>query len=223
VSYNTRKRIFTRLGLAVWAMATLVLCFVIAILVNEMLRNGQSPLASFKNAVQTEDNAAPAKPQSSTGPAGTKEIQLYFCAENGQGLAPEPATIEFAASTVENCRRAIAGLIGGPRQNGFSPILPANARLRGLYLLDSGDLVVDFASEVALAHARLKSAGMEAMLVCGIVSTVTQPALQGQDKAAVKRVRFLVEGAPPTDGFPSHLDLSQPITPDPGWIQAVAG
>ncbi len=219
MGYYTRKRVFTRLGLAVWAMATLVLCFVIAMLVNEMLRNGQSPLASFQVSPTAEDNTALPKPQPAAS-AGTKEIQLYFSGDNGQGLAPEPATIEFSGSTVENCRRAIAGLIGGPRQNGFAPILPANARLRGLYLLDSGELVVDFSSEVALAHARLKSAGVEGMLVCGIVSTVTQPALRGQDKTEVKQVRFLVEGAPPTDGFPAHLDLSQPLVPDPSWIQA---
>ena len=222
MNYDTRKRILTRLGLAVWAMATLILCFVIAMLVNEMLRNGQSPLASFQNPTTAEDNAAAARPLAA-GPAGAKEIQLFFSADNGQGLAAEPSTIEFTGSTVENCRRAVAGLIGGPRQTGFAPILPTNARLRGLYLLDSGDLVVDFSSEVALAHARLKSAGVEGMLVCGIVTTVTQPALRGQDKAEVKRVRFLVEGAPPTDGFPSHIDLSQPIVPDPGWIQAAAG
>ncbi len=222
MSYDTRKRILTRLGLAVWAMATLILCFVIAMLVNEMLRNGQSPLASFQSGAPAGGNAAPAKPQPG-GAAGTKDIQLYFSANSGQGLAAESATIEFSGSTVENCRRAIAGLIGGPRQNGFTPILPTNARLRGLYLMDSGELVVDFSSEVALAHARLKSAGLEGMLVCGIVATVTQPALRGQDKAEVKRVRFLVEGAPPTDGFPAHVDLSQPIAPDPGWIQAATG
>ena len=221
MNYYTRKRILTRLGLAVWAMATLVLCFVIAMLVNEMLRNGQSPLASFQSPT-AEDNAATAKAQPA-GPAGTKAIQLYFSGGDGQGLAAEPSTIEFTGSTVENCRRAMAGLIGGPRQNGFAPILPTNARLRGLYLLDSGELVVDFSSEVALAHARLKSAGLEGMLIHGIVSTVTQPALRGQDKAEVKRVRFLVEGAPPTDGFPSHIDLSQPVVPDPSWIQAAAG
>jgi hypothetical protein len=203
-------------------MATLILCFVIAMLVNEMLRNGQSPLASFQSETPAPSKVEPAKPQAA-GPAGAKEIQLYFSGDNGQGLAAEPATIEFSGSTVENCRRAIAGLIGGPRQNGFAPILPTNARLRGLYLLDSGELVVDFSSEVALAHARLKSAGVEGMLVCGIVTTVTQPELRGQDKAEVKQVRFLVEGAPPTDGFPAHVDLSQPILPDPAWIQAATG
>ena len=221
MNYYTRKHILTRLGLAVWAMFTLVLCFVIAMLVNEMMRNGQSPLASFQMSATTEDNAAQTAPKPA-GPGGTKDIQLYYSGENGQGLAAEPATIESSGSTVENCRRAVAGLISGPRQNGFSPILPTNARLRGLYLLDSGELVVDFSSEVALAHARLKSAGLEGMLVYGIVNTVTQPALRGQDKAEVKRVRFLVEGAPPTDGFPSHLDLSQPILPDPSWTRATA-
>ncbi len=218
---DTQRHILKKLGLAVWAMATLILCFVIAMLVNEMLRNGQSPLASFQSETPAAGNAAPVRPQS-VAPGGTKEIQLYFSGDSGQGLAAEPSTIEFSGSTVENCRRAIAGLIGGPRQNGFAPILPTNARLRGLYLLDSGDLVVDFSSEVALAHARLKSAGLEGMLVCGIVNTVTQPALRGQDKAEVRRVRFLLEGAPPTDGFPSHIDLSQPVVPDPSWMQAAA-
>ena len=221
MSYETRKRIVTRLGLAAWAMATLVLCLVIVMLVNEMLRNGQSPLASFRSAPDTEASATAAAAKAApAGTAGTKEIALYFCADNGLGLAPETSTIEVGASTVENCRRAITALAAGPRQNGVSPVLPSNTRLRGLYLLDSGELVVDFSSEVALAHARLKSAGLEGMLVSGIVGTVTQPALQGQDKAEVKRVRFLVEGAPPTEGFPSHIDLSQPVLPDPGWVQA---
>jgi len=222
VRTDTKKSILVRLGLAVWAMATLILVFVIVMLVNEMLRNGQSPLASFRSEAPAEGKAAPASPQP-VGPAGTKEIQLYFSAADGKGLTAEAATIESAGSTVENCRRAITGLIGGPRQGGLTPILPGNARLRGLYLLDSGELVVDFSNDVALAHARIKSGGVEGMLVYGIVATVTQPALQGQDKAEVKQVRFLVEGAPPTDGFPSHVDLSQPILPDPSWAQAATG
>jgi len=222
VSYYTRKRILARLGLAVWAMVTLILCFVIAMLVNEMLRNGQSPLASFQSAAPAEGTAVPAKPKT-PGPAGTKEIQLFFSTGDGQKLVAEPSTIEFSESTVENCRHAIAELIGGPHQNGNVPILPTNARLRGLYLLDSGELVADFSGELALAHARIKSAGLEGMLVYGLVNTVTQTALQGGDKAEVKRVRFLVEGAPPTEGFPAHLDLGQPVIPDPGWNQAAAG
>ena len=217
---DAKKHILARLGLALWAMTTLILCFVIVMLVNEMLRNGQSPLASFQSEAPAQGNAAPAKTQAA-GPAGAKEIQLYFSGDSGRGLAAEPSTIEFSASTVENCRRAIAGLIEGPRQNGFAPILPANTHLRGLYLLDSGELVVDFSSDVA--QARIRSAGVEGMLISGMVATVTQPALQGQDKTEVKRVRFLVEGAPPTDGFPAHADLSQPVVPDPAWIQAATG
>lgn len=61
---------------------------------------------------------------------------------------------------------------------------------------------------------------MEALMVFGIVNTMMQPPLQGEDGLTVKQVRFLFDGGAPQEIFPAHIDLSEPLVQDRRWVQA---
>jgi len=164
---------------------------------------------------------APAQPASRSVavPLGTREIVLYFAGADGASLVPEKRRIDIVPSAVENCRAALRELIAGPSRLHF-PVLPGTAKVRALYLLDDGELVIDFSGEIQPDTAALRSATLEALMVYAIVNTVTQPELRGEHAKGARRVRFLVEGSPPRETFPAHLDLSAPIAPDPRWIAA---
>lgn len=199
-------------------MATLILLFVLAMLVNEMARSGQDPL----HALRPEET--PPNPSQSAlrapGPLGTREIKLYFSAQDSRMLAAQPAVIEFSQRTVENCRKAILALISGPRLDHLATVLPDKTSLRALYLLENGELVVDFSSEMLLSVQRPQSTEMETLMLAGVINTLTQAELRGEDGEQVYTVRFLIDGVVPQDGFPAHVDVSAPLVQDRRWIQA---
>jgi hypothetical protein len=146
-------------------------------------------------------------------------VTLYFADTEGKSLAPDLGRIAITDSTVENCRNALDALLKGPR-DGLTPILPPPAAIRGVYLLEDGELVVDCSMDLETELKRIRSASLESLLVYGVVNTLTQPAVQGAKDVRVTKVRFLIEGSSPRETFPSHLDMSNPIAPDPGWIGA---
>jgi len=217
-----RRESIRRALLALWAMGTIILVFVIGILMYTMMDQGQSPLA-LVNKIKPP---APVERPASTEAAPrqhTKEVKLYFAAPSGGHLAAEARPIEFGESTVANCRQALEALIQGPTtSDSFAPIIPNGAKLRALYALENGELVIDFSQSQLSQQKAMASASSEALFVYGIVNTVTQTALQGTTGATVKAVRFLFEGFAPQEAFPTHLDLSAPVTPDPSWNEPVS-
>jgi hypothetical protein len=212
-----RRSAVRRVLLSVWAFVTLVLVFCVILLAVEMVRQGQDPLASVK---KTAPGAIP-PPISGMEAAATKDITLFFASADGRQLAPELGRIDFADSTVENCHKALEALIRGPREP-LTPILPSSTKIRGMYLLDQGELVLDLSMELESELKRVRSASLEGLMVYGIVNTLTQPALQAgsgnAQSAVVNTVRFLIEGAPPREAFPAHVDVSLPAGPNPEWV-----
>lgn len=219
---ENKKSALVKLGLSLWALATLILCFVAVLLFNELVRNGANPLAPLSPARETGTVSGNTAPEGNPK-AGSKEISLFFALPDGTALAAEPAAIEPGAATVENCRRALEALIAGPRRGGLSPVLPAGTKMRGLYLMDSGQLIVDLSGELALAFNAVKSASAESLMVQAVANTVAQESLCGPDAARVAQVRFLVEGAAPQEGFPAHIDLTMPVVPDQRWVRTAGG
>ena len=162
--------------MAVWGLGTLVLLFVVVLLVGQLMKNGQDPFDPLR-AKQSKNAPAPAAKTAT--PMGQHPVRLFFGDGEGRALAPEERVMDFSDSTQENCRRALALLITGPQPE-HTAIFPAQVQLRALYLLDSGELVLDFSRDLLSAGARLKSASFEALLVYGVVNTLTQPALQAK-------------------------------------------
>ncbi len=203
--------------LAIWAMATVVLLMVVGLLIYEMARQGQVP---FGMGGLAEGPSGPVS--EAMGGAPTREIRLYFASRDGRLLVAESRRITPSRNTLENCRLALDALLEGPHDV-LTSILPTSAKVRALYLLDDGELVVDFSRELALESRR--SASAEALMAYGVANTLAQNALQGAAGEAVGRVRFLVEGAAPEESFPGqgHFDFSRPISPDYDWVMTPAG
>jgi spore germination protein GerM len=206
--------------LTAWGMVTLILAICIALLVNEMIKSGQDPLNAFKN--QNAQVAAKVIESTQNTSRQTREVLLYFAEANTRSLVPEKQHIELTDSVVENCRAALQNLIAGP-QTDLTPILPAATKIRAMYLLDNGELIVDFSRELISSHARTKSASLESLLVYGVVNTLTQSNLQQATAQRIEKVRFLFEGAPPQENFPAHIDLSGPVAPNREWIARPTG
>ena len=203
--------------LSAWAMATLVLFFAVIFLVSEMIRRGQDPLE-----VSALDPPKRAARTTSDAPRVTKDVQIYFVNADGTGLAPETRSIAFGDDTVENCRQALLALIEGPRE-GLLPTVSSTADIRAMYLLPNGELVIDFSRALEGGMADAKSAWAETMMVRSIVASLAQPGLRGGAEQSVRSVRFTIEGAPPQDAFPAHVDLSEPVAPNSDWFRVAAG
>lgn len=214
-----RPTLGRRALLALWGMVTVVLFFCVVLLLASMLKRGEDPLAAVD---LKRPMPAPAPSGEAMGLEPTREITLYFAQPDAQRLAGEPVSVSISDSTTENCRRALEAIIQGPR-SALAPIVPPSAKVRALYLLESGELVVDFSIELELDLKKRSSASLESLMVYGIVSALTQPALQGTPETPVKTVRFLIEGQPARETFPAHFDVSEPVAPNPEWVAAAPG
>lgn len=206
-----------QLFIALWGLGTLILLFTVILLIGQLMKDGRDPLDMVRPR-NTESANAAATARNAVS-MGKRAVRLYFADGEGRALVSEEREIESSDSTQENCRRALDALMAGP-QSGGTPIFPAAVQLRALYLLDSGELVLDFSRELIAAGGRFKSASFEALLVYGVVNTLCQPPLQAKGGTPVRQVRFLFEGAPPQEGFPAHLDLSAALQPDTSWVAA---
>ena len=210
-----KPSMFRKVFFAIWGMATLVLFLTVGLLVLEMSQRGQNPLTIVS---ETEP---PPKPQVTTNNQTTdyRNVLLYFSNPNGHDLMPERRSIRFSSSTAENCKRALKELMTGPREE-LLPIVPPDTDIRAAFLLDTGQLVINFTRDLKVGA--INSASAEALMIYGIVNTVAQPELVGNDGKRVHSVQFLVEGTIQADQFPAHFDLSEPVEPDAQWIASTS-
>lgn len=218
MSDQMRDDALRKVFMALWAFVTLVLVFLVILLVGQMMEQGQDPLSILRAPQENASDASALAAGAYSDAPGQREVRLYFASADATRLAPATANIAHTDSTVENCRAALRLLIAGPPE-GLTPILPPDAQVLALYLLGNGELVVDLSREIISFHTRFKSAGLEALMTYGIVNTLTQPALAGRRDGEIRSVRLLLEGSPPVDTFPAHLDWSAPLTADPRWAE----
>lgn len=198
--------------LTLWGLATLILVGCLALLLYGRTEQGENPLD-----ITIADRPVPNLPPLVTRdtPTTTRDVQIYFADANGVRLQAELHSIPFVEDTVANCRAALSRLIDGPRE-GLTPVIPDATEIRGIYLLDSGELVVDFAK--SLEAGQIKTASAELLMARAVVATLVQPRLAGENDTPVLSVRFLFEGSPPQDMFPAHIDLSEPLGFEKSWV-----
>ena len=224
-----RRAAVRRLLLMAWGLVTLTLLFCVGVLAIEMSRKAPETTAKPAETTGQVAEAPTAGTPASTpvSPEGgmigllgqSHEVDLFFADGEERLLVGEKSRISLGGSTEENCRRALEALIKGS-QNVLSPILPPSTKVRGVYLLPGGELVVDLSIDVETELKKLRSASVESLMVYGVVNTLTQPALKEGKDEVITSVRFLIEGAPPRESFPAHVDLSLPVVADPSWIAA---
>jgi spore germination protein GerM len=203
-----KRGLVSRAGLVLWGLFTLALLFSVILLTLQLIELGSNPL-SF--AVTEPVPTAPITP-ASDDVTKTQPVALYFADPENGLLRVERRDMEIAASTVENCRRAVLELAKGST-SGLAPVMRPETQMHSLYRLEDGELVVDLSGE-ALDPART-SAGAEARLAYSLANTLTQRALQ-EDGPPVQQVRVLIDGLP----YEGHIDLSAPYGPEPDWVSA---
>ncbi|MCP4642624.1 MAG: GerMN domain-containing protein [bacterium] len=206
-----RGLFFRKIALAAWGMLTMTLLFCIILLVNEMIQQGYDPLAVTESAAPVSEVAAPVES------IVARPVQLFFADPAAQFLSPEVRDFRPDPDTAANCREILGHLIAGPRELN-TPILPPSTEVYGVYLLGDGELVVDFSIDFLARQQR--SAAAEALMVHGIVHTLAQPGICAPRQIPVRSVRFLVEGAAPSETLPGrgHLDFAEPVCPDSAWL-----
>ncbi|HJP36533.1 MAG TPA: GerMN domain-containing protein [Gammaproteobacteria bacterium] len=204
---------------ALWGMATLVLLFSVALLVYEMIQKGRNPL---EFTILQEAQRVNIPEVVDVEGQETRGIQVYFGDVSGSTLVGETRRVKYNPEhTLENCRTALEALIGGPETPEAVRTLSPGTKIRGIYLLEYGELAVDFSRDLEAGH--IPGVSSEMLMVKSIVTTLTQSAIRGRDAAAVRKIRFLFEGSPPGESFPVHIDLSEPVLPKPDWRPLAPG
>ncbi len=215
MSEATPKNVVRIALLSIWGVITLVLVFTVSVLFYQMYQQGQNPL-------NFDEDTSPAtiRPSSTPTPLAPKEtveVALYFASPTSTTLIAHPQHLELTENTLENCRQALLSLIAGPANATASPILSPKTRIRAMYLRENNELVVDFSRELEAGH--INSATADRLMVHGITKTLSQPALRAKNDRIVQSIRFLFEGSSYQGAFPSHYDLSAPISLEPYQTQ----
>jgi germination protein M len=145
----------------------------------------------------------PVPPEEAGEVERVREVTLYFASSDANSLVPEHRQIVSSNQVLENLRRVIESLIGGPGGDGI-PTIPSSARLRSVFIHDkvahidfSPEIVEDFSGGTA----------SEYMLISSLVQTICA------NFHEVEAVAILVEGNE-IDTIGGHLLINQPLRPE---------
>ena len=196
-----------------WAMLTLFLVFSLALLAHQLTTGGELSF-SLPDTLLTESQRGDGEEYVAPDPVQRRQVRLYFAETDGSGLTAERRRLHLGGEQTDNARRLLEALIEGP-ESGLAPIAPPSAEVRAVYRYGENELVIDFSRE--LLQDLPKSATSEALLVHGIVHTLTQGAAQENGDTPVDRVRILIEGASPHQSFSTHFDFDDPVRRDRDW------
>ncbi|HYA48513.1 MAG TPA: GerMN domain-containing protein [Burkholderiales bacterium] len=145
--------------------------------------------------------AAPAPAAESTA---RRTVTLFFLSDNDDLLHGETREIAAGPSAADEAERALAELIKGSAGGLVSP-LPAEARVRQVFITKEGVAYVDFGREIMEKSSYGSSSELAA--VFSVVDTLAY------NFKSVKKVAILVEGAE-KETLGGHIDLTQPFPPD---------
>lgn len=185
----------------VWVVTLISLCGFGAYLIGQLLK--ESSVGTGPSTDLTEQVSAPTNP--------TNEFKLYFCAPGTQDLAVETRQLRVEKMDPQQLmKRVITELVRGP-VSVLIPTLPDQTTVNSMFLLEGGELVIDFGKEIRDHHPG-GSFG-EMITVYSVVNTLTE------NFDEVESVRFLVEGSD-VETLVGHMDLTEPVLPDLGRVVA---
>jgi spore germination protein GerM len=145
----------------------------------------------------------PAQTDVAVEPESAREITLYFGSRDADGLVAEHRRIAASGKVLENVRKTVEELIGGPKQ-GAVATMPSSVRVLAVFIHDK-TAYLDFSHEI-MDDFTGGTAG-EYMLISSIVQTTCAnfPEVEG--------VRILVEGKE-VDTVGGHLYISRVLRPE---------
>jgi hypothetical protein len=191
----TRRAI---LGILAFAAGAVVLWWLLFVAAPAWFRGGAAP-----------DVTATA-PAPATEPQRKITATLFFISEDGMSLVPVQREVAFAEPAVEQARYVVEAQIAPPAPP-LASAIPAETRLRAIYLSERGDVFVDLTGEVTARHTG--GALDELFTVYAIVNslTVTLP--------AISRVQILIDGKE-VDTLAGHVDLRNPLSRNLAWVKS---
>lgn len=200
------KNILRTAALSLWGLLTLILLFTLAMVFYDQYQRGQNPLAF---AVDQSEIAVQQPLSADAIVTSATEVPIYFASPNSLFVRPENRKLSLSSSTVQNCREALKRIIEGPESSTLIPVVSNKTEVRAMYLLENGELIIDFSRSLEAGH--INSATAELLMIRSITQTLFQDSLRGERDLAVRSIRFLFEGAPYQHSFPAHIDLSDPV------------
>jgi spore germination protein GerM len=183
-----------------------IVVLVFAVFAGWILFVGLPRLYTARKAATTAAVSATAPP-----PAGSAvrkiTATLFYVSADGMNLTPMQREVPFAPSTAEQARAIVeAQLAAAPP---LVSAIPAETRLRDVFITERGDAFVDFSGEIASRH----SGGTldEIFTVYTIVNALTV------NLPAITRVQILVDGKE-VDTLAGHVDLRHPLAKSLDWV-----
>jgi germination protein M len=146
-----------------------------------------------------------------TAPAGSAvrriTATLYFVTDDGNALAPVQREVPFAADVSQQATAILEAQLA-PAPPLLSAV-PADTRLRNVFVTDHGDAFVDLSGDVVAKHTG--GSLDELFTVYTIVNALTV------NLPAVQRVQILVDGKE-VDTLAGHVDLRHPLAKSLEWV-----
>jgi spore germination protein GerM len=151
-----------------------------------------------------EIGAPKAAPPAATEPTARKTVTLFFLTDGDDLLHGETREIAAGPSVADEAERALAELVKGSTAGLVAP-LPAETRVRQVFITKEGTAYVDFGREITEKFSYGSSSELSA--VFAVVDTLAY------NFKTIKKVAILVEGAE-RETLGGHIDLTQPFLPD---------
>lgn len=142
-------------------------------------------------------------PPESEPPGETRIVTLFFLSEEDTLFHPEERRIMSSPAVVQEAEEVVQELIKGSNKGNLSA-LPAEARLRQLFITKDGVAYVDFSKE--LMEKLPSGSSTELAAVYSIVNTLAY------NFEAIKKVFILVEGGE-KETLGGHISLSRAFVP----------
>lgn len=159
-------------------------------------------------ATSRTPTAAPAPVAKATEPERKIQARLFYVSEDGHGLTGVEQDVAYGADPGAQARAILEAQTLPPAAPLVSAI-PAGARVRAVFVAN-GAAYVDMTSELVSAHPG--GSLNERLTVHTLVAAITT------NLPAVTRVQVLVEGKE-VDTLAGHVDLREPLTPNPEWVR----
>jgi spore germination protein GerM len=155
-------------------------------------------------------------PAAATGPASAgpaAEVRkitatLYYVSDDGMALVPVQREVPFGATVVEQARAIIEAQLAAAAAPLVSAV-PADTKLREVFVTERGDAFIDLSSEVTGKHPG--GSLDEIFTVYTLVNALTV------NLPAVTRVQILVDGKE-VDTLAGHVDLRHPLSKNMEWV-----
>ena len=157
-------------------------------------------------------NTPAAAATGAAGPAAPSAVRkitatLYYVGEDGMALAPVQREVRFGATVTEQARAIVEAQLAAAAP--LVSAIPAETKLRDVYVTERGDAFVDVSAEIIAKHPG--GSLQEIFTVYALVNALTV------NLPAVTRVQILVDGKE-VDTLAGHVDLRHPLSKNMEWV-----